>query len=861
MALVLDAFINRHYQSIAEFDEWIGKTAQQVPSRTSTASSIDGESPWSSADTPEGAETPLSPTSPIGEKSEQHLTRKTLAAVWNAMLNLPPDNAIDGEDNFFDLGGDSIMAMKLVGEARDRGLVLSVADVFRNPRFDDMAAIIRVESPDMADQGVPGIDSTIERAAKDGLYERFSLLAASNVDAFLQTNIVPQVGVFRGGLADVLPATDFQSLAVTGALLSSQWMLNYFYLDGDGPLDLGRLRRACFRVVQALDILRTVFVPSENRFLQVVLRTLRPAFHVVEVDDDKSLECFAERLNEKEESAPRLGEPFVEFTVVRHRHTSRHRILLRISHAQYDGVCLPKILEALQAAYLGQTIRSPPSFANYLRASAGSLTSAHYEHWSRLLEGSSMTEVVHRKRPDHHKSASGRAAWLKKTVQLPPVESGNITTATVVKAAWAYVLAQLSASPDVVFGHTISGRNAAVEGIENMIGPCLNLVPVRVRFDDHRTMTARDLLRQVQDQQVANMPHEVLGFREIIRRCTDWPAWTYFTTTVQHQNVDRRSCVRLGDVEYAVGVASAAQGDLADLCVLSQRAPESYTDNDNTYEISLSFAEDGPVPRELARAALDMLCDTVARFAAHPDCFVTLPSSPAELPSSLPLQFPLSSYVDKDNSNEEGEQEAERAFQSAQLRHLAPEQLADLSARVTSAWRAVLPPAAEEQQQGAASSPGLLDNNLSDDDTPSFFALGGDLTDLARLAWLFLDDGTVGSGSSGPYSQPPPRLLEDLADHPTVRGHMAIVAASLPARRRTWRSEVDHPSGSGTVSNTGDGASKLRMENGGGKGEEKRDRTGGQKKMRPRRSTSPLAKALRMAKTFTKRRIGVKVRA
>ncbi|KAL2141083.1 hypothetical protein VTI28DRAFT_2881 [Corynascus sepedonium] len=43
-------------------------------------------------------------------------------------------------------------------------------------------------------------------------------------------------------------------------------------------------------------------------------------------------------------NTPKLGESFVEFTVVKHRSSNRHRILLRISHAQYDGVCFPKIL-------------------------------------------------------------------------------------------------------------------------------------------------------------------------------------------------------------------------------------------------------------------------------------------------------------------------------------------------------------------------------------------------------------------------------------------------------------------------------------------------------------------------------------
>jgi aryl carrier-like protein len=672
---------------------------------------------------------------------------KRILAIWSALLGLP-EASISGQDSFFDLGGDSITAMKLAGEARDNGLSLTVADVFRNPSFDRMVASIRSATNThaaMSSKQSKGDGTITTRTSSSDLYERFSLLAASNVDAFLQTSIVPQVCVFRGGISDVLPATDFQSLSVAGALLESRWMLNYFYLDGDGPLNLVQLKRACFRLVQALDILRTVFVPSDGRFLQVVLRTLRPAFHVVETDE--SLDDFTVG---SEGNEPRLGEPFVEFTVIKHRPSSRHRLFLRISHAQYDGVCFPKILSALQAAYRNETFPSPPSFANYLRASAGSLTSEHYQHWKQLLSGSSMTELVRRDGPNYRRDASSSpTASLRKTVHLPPVESGHITTATVVKAAWAYVLAQVSARADVVFGHTISGRNAAVEGVGNMVGPCLNLVPVRVQFGGGSGSTARQLLRQVQDQQIANIPHEVLGFREIIRHCTSWPRWTYFTSTVQHQNVDQSGQVRIGDVEYKLGCASVAQEDFSDLSVLSQPL------KDDKYEIILGFAEGGAIPREFAERALDLLCETAQLFATNPD--MELPSE-AEL-CGKPQQLPFDEAVGYETNTNDDEA-------MAALQHLSDSQQADLHTLVSTAWHQVLGFRIEQPtttSDPASTAPFDLD--------ASFFALGGDIVGLAQLAWLL--------GHQQPSVAAP--RLEELIKSPTVRGHMALLARGIPA--------------------------------------------------------------------------------
>ncbi|KAK3368413.1 non-ribosomal peptide synthetase [Podospora didyma] len=730
MTRVLDGFISRSTQSVMEFDSQLNRKQLSTVCLTSP-------------DTPVLPLTPKTPVDNFQPEAPNNPSKNALLALWSALLKLPAQS-ISGEDSFFDLGGDSITAMKLVNNARDLGLALSVADVFQHPTFDDMATsmqtaeiLLQALSLNVASKNGSMVSRHASR--RHHLYERFSLLAASNVDSFLQASIVPQVGVFKGGLSDVLPATDFQSLAVAGSMLKSRWMLNYFYLDGQGPVDVSQLKRAAFRVVQTLDILRTVFIPSGGRFLQVVLRTLRPSFHVIDIDNDNEFDSFTNTLQRRtdgEGTGP--GEPFVEFTVVKHRHSGRHRILLRISHAQYDGVCFPKILDALRVAYRGETVPRPPSFANYLRASAGSLTSAHYQHWKKLLDGSFMTEIVRRDGPNYSRKAIA-SCLLKKTVHLPPIETGHITTATVVKAAWAYVLAQLSTSSDVVFGHTISGRNAAVEGVGSMVGPCLNLLPVRVRFFSESGGTAKQLLHQIQDQQVANMPHEVLGFREIIRHCTDWPAWTYYTSTVQHHNIDQSSGLRLGDVEYSVGCASAAQDDFADLSVLSQRTEGKA--EANKYDIMLSFAEGGPVPREFAERALDMLCDAARQFATDPN--TALPS-PAEL-GRMPRQVPF-----KDNATASTHPNSD---DETCLLHLTQAQQLNMSTRVTVAWRRVLGLPEDAEVNGK-----------------SFFALGGDIVGLAQLAWLLSQD----NGATTPS-------LEDLIDHPTVRGHMAVLAELIAA--------------------------------------------------------------------------------
>jgi hypothetical protein len=152
--------------------------------------------------------------------------------------------------------------------------------------------------------------------------------------------------------------------------------LNYSSLAGKGSLDFKRLKNTISRLVESFDILRTVFVPYGSRFFQVVLRKLQL---IVSVHETADLAQFTRALQQKDrEDGPRLGESYLQFTVAKQNGTNLHRIIMRMSHAQYDGVCLPTILGALQAGYKGHSIPPTPSFSTYVRDAARSTTDDHY---------------------------------------------------------------------------------------------------------------------------------------------------------------------------------------------------------------------------------------------------------------------------------------------------------------------------------------------------------------------------------------------------------------------------------------------------------------------------------------------------
>ncbi|WP_133258288.1 non-ribosomal peptide synthetase, partial [Streptomyces sp. V2] len=76
---------------------------------------------------------------------------KTLAAVWRDVLGV---ERVGVHDNFFDLGGDSILSLQVVARARRAGLGLSSRDVFTRPTVAGLATGVAPVDGTCAEQGV-----------------------------------------------------------------------------------------------------------------------------------------------------------------------------------------------------------------------------------------------------------------------------------------------------------------------------------------------------------------------------------------------------------------------------------------------------------------------------------------------------------------------------------------------------------------------------------------------------------------------------------------------------------------------------------------------------------------------------------
>ncbi|CAI7655936.1 unnamed protein product [Penicillium bialowiezense] len=433
----------------------------------------------------------------------------TMQELWGETLKMPAAQ-ISLNDNFLRLGGDSITAMRLASAARAKGIPLSTATIFQHPTLEAISAVAE----------------TLSHQQRPQSFEPFSTLKSIPKDKLLDDIIIPQLGVPAFQIQDALESTDFQSLAINGGLNQTRGWSNYLIFDFEGPIDLRRLQVACEQLVAHHAVLRTVFLSTGSELIQVILRSVAPEYSIHIQDEEDPTESL---IREDLARPPHLGEAIVRFMLVKDDAT-HHRLIMRISHAQYDGSSMPHLMHDLRVAYRGEDLPKRAQFSDFVRTQL--LTSdGSKSFYQDMLAGSQMTSVV-----SHTKSSVTNVlnTMLAEMVPLVAFKNHGITAATVVKAAWALVLADMAATADVVYGHMVSGRNLPLDGVESMMGPCLNIVPVRANMNSMHTVL--DLLRHIQQQQTDTIPHESLGFQQIINQCTDWTPATRFSSVFQYQD-------------------------------------------------------------------------------------------------------------------------------------------------------------------------------------------------------------------------------------------------------------------------------------------------------------------------------------
>ncbi|WP_162624807.1 non-ribosomal peptide synthetase [Streptomyces cadmiisoli] len=433
-----------------------------------------------------------------GRRPATERERVLCAAVAHA-LHLDEAGA---DDDFFQLGGDSISAITLVAGARAAGLRITAREVFRHRTPAALAQVAGAVADGAPAGGEPAPLVRLDAADRDRLAAR------------------------HPGHHDVLPLSPLQQGLLFHAQYDEQAPDVYtvqLVLDLSGRPDAGRLRAAGSALLRRYPNLRAGFRGDGAEPVQVIPAPGPMPWQELDLRSfdagrqDEQIRSFlaADKARRFDLSAP----PLIRMCLLRLA-DDQHRLVLTSHHILMDGWSMPMLLDELLTGYAGgPELPPPPAFRDYLAWLAAQDPERSRAAWRRALDGARPCAVAPgeaaTRRPVTPERVDVPLSAEETTALSAALRATGVTLNTLAQTAWAVVLGQLTGRDDVVFGGSVAGRPPEIPGVDRMIGLFTNTVPVRVRVRPQEALT--DLLRRVQDEQSELLAHQHTALADIQR--------------------------------------------------------------------------------------------------------------------------------------------------------------------------------------------------------------------------------------------------------------------------------------------------------------------------------------------------------
>ncbi|GFP57080.1 nonribosomal peptide synthetase lcsA [Trichoderma asperellum] len=464
-------------------------------------------------------------------------TELQLRDLWAQVLNLDDPTAIGKHDSFLQLGGDSISAIHLVSLARQHNINLTVALIFSDPHLSSMAESIQLSSSVQEDNSVA----------------RFRLIPVDDRSNAQQAVMVQCSLSDAAEVEDMYTCTDLQQnlMALTIAQPGSYIAKHIYRLGRD--CDMDRFKLAWEQTMILFPNLRTRFVLSGSTTIQAVIRD--PIAWPRTYTDLRSF------IVSHEVTDMTYGSPLCRYAIISQGCDTY--FALKIHHAITDCRTFSMMIKTLQSVYTQNEPLTLTPYTNFIRYVMDLDRDAARKYWSTQLSGARRTAFPMRV-ASHKPQALRKAASV--TSKLIHLSQSPSCFTTLVRAAWSIILARYTQTDDVCFGTAVSGRQAPVEGINDMPGPVTATVPIRVCLDKRQTIAS--FLQDLQIQASEMVAHEQYGLANISRISSSAKDACNFTNFLIVQPAEEQlpsaQGVSLPPVLYPAAIESLADGELLD---------------------------------------------------------------------------------------------------------------------------------------------------------------------------------------------------------------------------------------------------------------------------------------------------------
>ncbi|PNP59080.1 hypothetical protein THARTR1_01328 [Trichoderma harzianum] len=426
----------------------------------------------------------------------ESVIERRLQKLWSEILHIPQES-IYRETNFLGIGGDSVAAIRLVSYAHNKGIMFTVSDVFEDPRLFAVATKARLLAEDIEVISV----------------QPFSLLEREYENIVTSNSTKTLLGLSdENEIEDAYPCSRIQEGLMSLAVKQpGSYIAKFIYRLSDDT-DVPGFKNAWERIVKIATNMRTRIIQSGGQSIQLVVK------EDVSWDDirSKSLEDY---MHELQDVQMNYGSRLRRDAILKDDAHGKTYFILTLHHAVFDGWSIRNIFNMLQKLYYGFNDVSIQPYSRFIQYILELNNEATVKYWEAQLQGAKPASFPKKNILDSAAGNADNAGIVNKTIGVPTIATSSITMATILRAAWSIVLARYCETEDICFGATVSGRQAPVPGLVDMLGPIIATIPVRLRTDPG--LSVSEFLHYVQGHATEMIQYEQFGVQSILKVSND----------------------------------------------------------------------------------------------------------------------------------------------------------------------------------------------------------------------------------------------------------------------------------------------------------------------------------------------------
>ena len=418
---------------------------------------------------------------------------KALAEIWAEVFDL---ERVGAHDNFFNLGGDSILATLVVSRVRRvLQLELSLVAFFEKPTVAEMALSLETTGQPVS----PSQSRSLPPISREGAVP----LSHGQERMWFIDQFEPGNSIYNRPL----------------------------FLRLKGDLKAAVLERCLNEIIRRHETLRTTFSAVDGQPFQVISPRQPLTLSLRDITGLTEGERKAEvRRRAIEEAALPfdLGRgPLIRAILLRVGE-EEHILLLTIHHVVFDGWSEGILFQELAVLYesfaTGRPSRLPElpiryaDFAVWQRQwLQGEILDSQMAYWKKQLAGASVLELP----TDHPRPSVQTFRGSKQFLFVPEVlterlkaisRSEGTTLFMILLAAFQTLLHRYTGEDDIIVGSPVAGRNRT--DVEGLIGFFVNTLILRTDFWGDPDF--REVLRRVRKVALDAYAHQDLPFEKIV---------------------------------------------------------------------------------------------------------------------------------------------------------------------------------------------------------------------------------------------------------------------------------------------------------------------------------------------------------